>query len=246
MGGNIAAINVLVGATGPRDIMDRMGIVGQVMQKQQESVDEMTVGPAGGADRTGQRRPGQARRRGHRADRRRQAHRSARSAQVAAVQARAAVVELADSRRAALAVGPIAAQPRCWPSTRRPGPRRRGSSPRCGPGTTKGGSGPVSTYGGGRLLMPVHGWKSSDFGNRYDPYYRVWQLHAGMDLAADGGTPIHAAADGRVIRAGYNGGYGNYTCISHGRLSGAGLLHLLRPPVPDRRVTSGSTSGAAR
>jgi murein DD-endopeptidase MepM/ murein hydrolase activator NlpD len=76
--------------------------------------------------------------------------------------------------------------------------------------------GGVTSYAGGRLLVPVHGWKTSDFGQRYDPYYRVWQLHAGMDIAAPGGTPIHAAAAGRVIRAGYNGGYGNYTCISHG------------------------------
>ena len=41
--------------------------------------------------------------------------------------------------------------------------------------------------------MPVHGWKSSDFGSRYDPYYHVWQLHAGIDIAAGGGTPIYAA-----------------------------------------------------
>ena len=80
-----------------------------------------------------------------------------------------------------------------------------------------------SLRNGGKLLMPVHGWKSSDFGNRYDPYYRVWQLHAGVDIAAAGGSPIYAAAAGRVIRAGYNGGYGNYTCISHGKLQGRGF-----------------------
>jgi murein DD-endopeptidase MepM/ murein hydrolase activator NlpD len=71
--------------------------------------------------------------------------------------------------------------------------------------------------------MPVVGWKSSDFGERYDPYYRVWQLHAGTDFAAPGGSPIRAAAAGRVIQAGWNGGYGNYTCISHGRLQGRGF-----------------------
>ena len=71
--------------------------------------------------------------------------------------------------------------------------------------------------------MPVRGWKTSDFGNRYDPYYRVWQLHAGADFAAGSGTPIHAAASGRVIRAGWYGGYGQYTCINHGRLSGYGF-----------------------
>ena len=70
---------------------------------------------------------------------------------------------------------------------------------------------------GGRLSMPVNGWKSSDFGMRYDPYFNVWQLHAGMDLAAGGGAPIRAAAGGRVVQAGWNGGYGNYTCIYHGK-----------------------------
>jgi murein DD-endopeptidase MepM/ murein hydrolase activator NlpD len=75
-----------------------------------------------------------------------------------------------------------------------------------------------SLLSAGYLLKPVDGWKSSDFGYRYDPYYRVWQLHAGTDLAAPRGTPIYAAAAGRVVRAGWNGGYGNYTCIYHGKL----------------------------
>jgi len=75
----------------------------------------------------------------------------------------------------------------------------------------------------GGLLTPLQGEKTSDFGNRFDPYYKVWQMHAGVDLAADGGTPIHAAAAGEVIMAGWNGGYGNYTCISHGRTGGKAL-----------------------
>jgi murein DD-endopeptidase MepM/ murein hydrolase activator NlpD len=75
----------------------------------------------------------------------------------------------------------------------------------------------------GELLKPVSAPLSSTFGMRYDPYYHVWQLHAGIDLAAAAGTPIHAAADGWVARAGVNGGYGNYTCISHGVVS-AGRL----------------------
>jgi murein DD-endopeptidase MepM/ murein hydrolase activator NlpD len=65
--------------------------------------------------------------------------------------------------------------------------------------------------------MPVQGWKSSDYGMRYDPYYHVWQLHAGTDIAAPGGTPIYAAADGVVNYADWMGGYGNYTCIRHGK-----------------------------
>ncbi|WP_027345497.1 peptidoglycan DD-metalloendopeptidase family protein [Hamadaea tsunoensis] len=73
---------------------------------------------------------------------------------------------------------------------------------------------------GARLLTPVAGWKSSDFGMRYDPYYHVWQLHAGVDLAADEGTPIYAAAAGTVTYAGWAGGYGNYTCVRHGLYRG--------------------------
>ena len=64
--------------------------------------------------------------------------------------------------------------------------------------------------------MPTVGWKSSDFGMRYDPYYKVWQLHAGVDIAAPIGQSIYAAADGRVVYAGWSNGYGNYTCVSHG------------------------------
>ncbi len=53
---------------------------------------------------------------------------------------------------------------------------------------------------------------------RFDPYYHVWQLHAGVDLAAPAAAPRSTpAAGGRVIRAGWNGGYGNYTCIDHGQ-----------------------------
>ena len=68
---------------------------------------------------------------------------------------------------------------------------------------------------GSGLRMPVVGWKSSDFGYRFDPYYHRLQLHAGTDFAAPEGAPIWAAASGVVVRAGWNGGYGNYTCIYH-------------------------------
>jgi murein DD-endopeptidase MepM/ murein hydrolase activator NlpD len=81
----------------------------------------------------------------------------------------------------------------------------------------------VVGIGPSRLPMPVHGWKSSDFGMRFDPFYHMWQLHAGVDLAANSGAPIRAAASGRVFRAGWNGGYGNYTCIYHGLYQGKGL-----------------------
>jgi murein DD-endopeptidase MepM/ murein hydrolase activator NlpD len=94
----------------------------------------------------------------------------------------------------------------------------------------RGGPGPGAPTAAGvvlapglRLPMPVVGWKSSDFGMRFDPFYHVWRLHAGVDLAAPGGAPIWAVAAGRVIQAGWNGGYGNYTCLYHGIYRGKGF-----------------------
>jgi murein DD-endopeptidase MepM/ murein hydrolase activator NlpD len=60
------------------------------------------------------------------------------------------------------------------------------------------------------LIWPVSGPVTSPFG------YRWGRLHAGIDIGAPYGTPIHAAAAGTVVLAGWTGGYGNYTCIDHG------------------------------
>ncbi|MGN9777636.1 M23 family metallopeptidase [Micromonospora sp. H33] len=110
---------------------------------------------------------------------------------------------------------------------------------------------PVSTpaaYGEGRLSPPLSGRLTSRFGTRFDPYYHVWQLHAGVDLAAPTGTPILAAAGGRVTRAGWYGGYGNYTCIDHGRADGQRLStcygHQSRLLVsPGQQVRAGQVIG---
>jgi murein DD-endopeptidase MepM/ murein hydrolase activator NlpD len=108
-------------------------------------------------------------------------------------------------------------------------------------------------------MMPTAGWKSSDFGMRFDPYYQVWQLHAGTDIAAPSGQAIYAAADGKVVRAGWNGGYGNYTCISHGTYQGKDLStcyghqsailvsvgqHVRRGELIGRVGTTGASTGS--
>jgi murein DD-endopeptidase MepM/ murein hydrolase activator NlpD len=73
------------------------------------------------------------------------------------------------------------------------------------------------TYGGGALAWPVVGRVSSEFGYRISPTTGRRQLHAGLDIPASTGTPIHAAADGEVISAGWNsGGYGYMVMIDHG------------------------------
>ncbi len=62
----------------------------------------------------------------------------------------------------------------------------------------------------GPWIWPVNGTITSPFGPRWG------RMHEGIDIAAPEGTPIRAVADGRVVLAAYNGGYGNYTCIDHG------------------------------
>jgi murein DD-endopeptidase MepM/ murein hydrolase activator NlpD len=56
---------------------------------------------------------------------------------------------------------------------------------------------------------------SSPFGYRHDPKGAGRRMHAGVDLAGPRGTPIYATADGVVITAGRESGYGNVVKIRH-------------------------------
>lgn len=62
------------------------------------------------------------------------------------------------------------------------------------------------------LIRPTSGTITSRFG------IRSRDNHKGLDIGADKGTPIYAAASGTVTvsQYGYGGGYGNYVMISHG------------------------------
>jgi murein DD-endopeptidase MepM/ murein hydrolase activator NlpD len=66
-----------------------------------------------------------------------------------------------------------------------------------------------------QLMWPVSGPITSPFGMRMHPVYGRPILHAGIDIAAAQGTTIAAAADGRVIVAGYQGDCGNMVAIDH-------------------------------
>jgi murein DD-endopeptidase MepM/ murein hydrolase activator NlpD len=67
----------------------------------------------------------------------------------------------------------------------------------------------------GQLLWPVSGPITSPFGMRMHPVYGRPILHAGIDIAANQGTTIAAAADGRVIVAGYQGDCGKMVALHH-------------------------------
>jgi len=67
--------------------------------------------------------------------------------------------------------------------------------------------------GDGSMIFPVNGPITGVFGEQ-----RPGHIHAGVDIAAADGTPIHAADAGRVVLmqgVGASGGYGNYTCVQH-------------------------------
>ncbi|GAA2679181.1 M23 family metallopeptidase [Actinoplanes palleronii] len=215
MGSPVTRFNLLVSASGPVDLMDRMSLVDEMVRQENDDVRQLI-----GARRTAriaQDRAGVAKRSAEAAEAEAAAKlQAAQTAQVDAVRARRDVYQLVLARRTALSAAnaqraTVLAQYRvALMAERKTRTVLRTRETRAGyPGRYH-----------GQLLMPVHGWKSSDYGNRYDPYYRVWQLHAGTDFAAGSGTPIRAAASGRVIQAGWRGGYGNYTCVSHGRVMG--------------------------
>ena len=72
------------------------------------------------------------------------------------------------------------------------------------------GAGPIRR-GTGSMIWPVNGPITSPFCER-----RAWEsCHPGIDIGVPAGTPIRAADSGRVVLAGWTGGYGNYTCIQH-------------------------------
>lgn len=56
---------------------------------------------------------------------------------------------------------------------------------------------------------------TSPFGYRRDPKGAGRRMHAGVDMAGPRGTPINATADGVVITAGRQSGYGNVVKIRH-------------------------------
>jgi murein DD-endopeptidase MepM/ murein hydrolase activator NlpD len=65
-------------------------------------------------------------------------------------------------------------------------------------------------------IMPVDGFVSRGFGYQTNPYTGFYQMHKGLDIAAERGTPIHAPALGTVISAGWEEGLGNTISLDHG------------------------------
>jgi len=78
---------------------------------------------------------------------------------------------------------------------------------------------PSSAPSSSGFIWPVNGPVVSPFGMRWG------RMHTGIDIGVSYGTPIHAAAAGQVIYAGWMDGYGNLVFIDHGRGISTGYAH---------------------
>jgi murein DD-endopeptidase MepM/ murein hydrolase activator NlpD len=65
-------------------------------------------------------------------------------------------------------------------------------------------------------VWPTHGWVTSDFGTRLDPYSADHKMHEGLDIATPHGQPVQAPSDGVVVFNGVEGGYGKVLVLDHG------------------------------
>lgn len=84
----------------------------------------------------------------------------------------------------------------------------------------KGSSSSTSSYTGGAMAWPVPSVGTSNitsiFGWRTHPIFGVGRGHTGVDIGASYGSSVVAANPGKVIYAGWYGGYGNCVQIDHG------------------------------
>ena len=94
------------------------------------------------------------------------------------------------------------------------------------------------------MIWPVNARITSTFGMRVHPILRFARMHRGIDFGASWGTPIHAAADGEVSKAGWAGGYGRQVRIAHGGGLTTSYSHMSRMVVePGTFVSQGQLIG---
>ncbi len=114
-----------------------------------------------------------------------------------------------------------------------------------------GGATEISSAGWAR---PVSGHVSSSFGHRVSTCRGCSSYHQGTDIAARCNTPIYAASTGKVLYAGWNGGYGNFTLIDHGggvttgyghQINGGIIVHVGQFVTVGQKIGHVGTTGAS-
>jgi murein DD-endopeptidase MepM/ murein hydrolase activator NlpD len=76
------------------------------------------------------------------------------------------------------------------------------------------------------FIRPLSGPITSPFGYRTHPIFHSRIFHSGIDIAAPMNTPIKASNSGKVIMAGWYGGYGKVVIIDHGVIRGQSITTL--------------------
>lgn len=97
------------------------------------------------------------------------------------------------------------------------------------------------------LKTPLNGARlSSKFGSRKHPILGYTRLHAGLDFGAPVGTPIFAAGNGTIKKAGWGGSFGNRVMIRHANGYDTLYAHLkgvAKDIKPGTRVKQGEVIG---
>lgn len=95
-------------------------------------------------------------------------------------------------------------------------------------------------------IWPVEGRIQSYFGQRADPFSGEGAFHAGVDISADSGDPVKAAADGVIASAEWAGAYGRLVVLDHGNGFQTYYAHLSRfDVVPGQWLKRGEIVGRA-
>lgn len=98
---------------------------------------------------------------------------------------------------------------------------------------------PIANPAAGRAV-------TSTFGPRRDPLLGTMALHSGMDFRSSVGSPVQATGSGKVVHAGWNGGYGKMVEIDHGDGFTTRFAHMSRVLVKEGdMVEAGDLLGAS-
>jgi murein DD-endopeptidase MepM/ murein hydrolase activator NlpD len=114
-----------------------------------------------------------------------------------------------------------------------------GASQPCSNSSTTGSGSSAGAYTGPtseQLSSPVDGPQTSGFGPRERPCPQCSDNHQGQDFGVQEGTPVKAAANGKVVYAGWIDGYGQTIFVDHGNGTMTQYSHL-----QDYIAGSGST-----
>lgn len=94
-------------------------------------------------------------------------------------------------------------------------------------------------------IWPVSGELTDGFGGRSNPFGGgSFEFHTGQDIATLWGTPVQAAATGKVVFAGWQNGYGQIVIVDHGGGLTTRYGHLSHVDVVEgQKIARGETLG---